>query len=74
MTTLEIFAANMAYLRNQKGWTQEEAATKIWVNKKRYAAWEEGRALPQAAVLVDICKAYGQKDLLKLLIERIEKP
>jgi len=50
-------AANLRYLRNQRGLSQEEVAEKIGVSRQSVAKWENGDSLP------DILKCESLADL-----------
>ena len=56
---------NLKYLRKQRGWTQEEFATKINIKRSLLGAYEEERAEPRYEVLEAVC------DLFKLTMDEL---
>jgi transcriptional regulator with XRE-family HTH domain len=46
--------------REQKYWSQEEAAAAIGIDRKTYIRWENGQSHPQPAMLGRACKAFGK--------------
>jgi transcriptional regulator with XRE-family HTH domain len=46
--------------REEKGWTQEEAAERVGVHPITYARWEKGRAFPRPYPRRQLCKVYGK--------------
>lgn len=54
---------NLKYLRKQRGWTQEEFATKLNIKRSLLGAYEEERAEPRYEVLEAVC------DLFKLTMD-----
>lgn len=54
---------NLKYLRKQRGWTQEEFATKLNIKRSLLGAYEEERAEPRYEVLDAVC------DLFKLTMD-----
>lgn len=59
-------AQNIKYLRKQKGFTQEDLAQKIGVNRAALGSYEEGRAEPRLQVLQNLAHYFsiGLDDLL----------
>lgn len=49
----------IAELRREKNITQEELAEKLSVNVKSVSRWENGRNLPDHAMLKDLCNIFG---------------
>ena len=43
-------------LRKDKHYTQEEAAEHLGVSAQTVSKWERGLALPDAAVMIELCK------------------
>ena len=56
---------NLKYLRKQRGWTQEEFATKLNIKRSLLGAYEEERAEPRYEVLEAVC------DLFKLTMDEL---
>ncbi len=54
-----MFKSNLKNLREQADLTQCQAACGIGVDQKRYAKWEEGRAIPGIVVAGQIAEFYG---------------
>jgi transcriptional regulator with XRE-family HTH domain len=56
----EKIAKNLKFLREQKGWTQEEASKEYGVTVGQVAKYEDGRNAPEVERLGFICnKIYG---------------
>lgn len=55
----EIFARNIRYLRELRGWTQEDVSEKIGVTQKQIAKYESGRDWVSADALVEYAKTFG---------------
>jgi DNA-binding XRE family transcriptional regulator len=78
LTTLAIFAQNLTYLRERKGFKQQQMsnilceACRETVSIKRYQSWEEARALPPLRITAKICDVLQFKDIYQLLTEKIE--
>ena len=51
--------ANIARLRKQRGWTQQELANKLIVEKQTVSKWETGKGLPDTSNLYTIAKLFG---------------
>lgn len=49
----------IAELRREKDITQEELASELGVNVKSVSRWENGRNLPDHAILKDLCDLFG---------------
>lgn len=45
-------------LRKENNWTQEELAEKLSVNVKSISRWENGKNLPDHALIVELCKIF----------------
>lgn len=58
-----IFSKNLKAARRLKGWTQKEAAQKLFRSQKAYAKWEEGRSEPPQETLLLICDVFEILDL-----------
>ena len=56
---------NLKYLRKLRGWTQEEFAIKLGINRSLIGAYEEERADPRLEVLEIIC------DIFKLTLDEV---
>ena len=50
---------NICNLRKQKGFTQEELASRLNVSFQAVSKWETGASLPDVATLPLIAKAFG---------------
>lgn len=53
-------------LRKEKGMTQEEIAEKFGVSSKSVSRWENGRTLPDLAILVELADYY-EVDIKELI-------
>lgn len=60
---MAIVNLNLKYLRKQKGWTQEEFATRLGIKRSLLGAYEEERAAPRTEVLEMV------SDLFKISID-----
>ena len=49
----------LASARQNKGFTQQDIATRFSLNKATVSAWETGRGIPDALTLRDLAKLYG---------------
>lgn len=56
--SVQIFFANITYLRRSKNITQQKFSDKIEVPRQRYASWEERRAEPCIDALILIANAH----------------
>ncbi len=74
MTTL--FAETLKKLRKEKGFTQAQLGTRVFVNNSTVARWENGTRLPDAAMLVRIADVLGVdvKTLLNAAAQSDEHP
>jgi len=52
-------AANLRYLRNRHGLSQEEVAEKIGVSRQSVAKWENGDSLPDILKCESLADLYG---------------
>lgn len=52
-------AANLRYLRNRNGLSQEELAEKIGVSRQSVAKWENGESLPDIIKCDALADLYG---------------
>ena len=53
------FADTLKNLRTKKGLTQRELADQIFVTRSTIAQWENGRSLPDAAILLRLSEILG---------------
>lgn len=53
------FAKVLRSARERKGMTQQQMASKLYVNRSSVSNWESGRRLPDAELLVRISKLLG---------------
>lgn len=58
-----IISANLRYLRNIQGWSQEDIAEKIGVSRQSVAKWENGETLP------DILKCEALAELFNVTLD-----
>ena len=70
---MAIVNKNIKFLRQRAGWTQKQLAEKIDLNQPVIGAYEEERAMPPLATLLEISDlfkvsidALSRKDLSKL--------
>lgn len=54
-----IFCENIKALKDSNGYSQEDLAAYLQVNRSLVGAWMEGRACPQTEVKVRICLMFG---------------
>lgn len=54
----EIIARKIQHLRKLHYKSQSQIANKIKINKKRYAAYEEGRNVTPYRIIVLLCQVY----------------
>ncbi len=59
MVDLSITATKIANLRKEKGFTQEELATRLGVSSQAISKWERALSLPDIDLLIDISKILG---------------
>ena len=52
-------AANLARLRKQHRYTQQQLAGMVGVKRALVGAWEEGRCTPRLAQLVKLRRVFG---------------
>ena len=57
-TPIEI-KPNLKKLRNEKGWTQEKAATEAEISRSYYGLIENGKKIPQVPVAKRLGKCMG---------------
>ena len=60
-------------LRNEKGMTQDELATRLSVVRQTVSKWEKGFAVPDAEMIVKIADALGTIDALMIQLARISE-
>lgn len=51
--------AFIAECRKSKGYTQASLAEQLHITNKAVSKWECGRSLPDAAIMIDLCKLLG---------------
>lgn len=63
----EAFAAFVAQLRKEKGWTQKDLADRLFVSDKAVSKWERGLSLPDISLLIPLadCLGVGVAELLE---------
>lgn len=52
-------ATNLKDLRKEKGWTQKEAANRIYLSRESYASYETGRLYPQLITVVRMADVFN---------------
>lgn len=57
-----MFSERLKRYRQEKGWTQEELAKKIYVTRSAVAKWEQGRGLPSKESLELLCKLFDVQE------------
>lgn len=59
------FAKVLQELRKEKGFSQQQLANKLFVDRTSVANWETGRRIPDALTITQICRCLGvDTDLL----------
>lgn len=53
---MNLFNENLKKIRKEKGYTQEELATKVRVVRQTVSKWEKGLSVPDADVLRKIAE------------------
>lgn len=71
MLDLKRTGENIARLRKDRGWTQQELANKLFVEKQAVSKWENGKGLPETSNLHAIAKLFDTKidDILCEVVE-----
>lgn len=49
----------IASKRKEKGLTQEQLAEKLGVTNKAVSKWENGKSMPDLAIIQELCKILG---------------
>ena len=49
----------IAELRKEKNMTQQELANKLNITDRAVSHWENGRSMPDAGIMLELCKALG---------------
>jgi transcriptional regulator with XRE-family HTH domain len=57
------FSKNLTTARKLKGWTQEQAAEKLFKSRGAYAQYETGKYQPSHETLYFICEVFNIADL-----------
>ena len=57
MIDMEKFAKRLAALRRERGYTGEGLAQRLQVSPQAVSKWENGRCLPETAILPELAKA-----------------
>lgn len=52
------FAENLQYLRQDKGYTQEQLAEKLQVSRQSVSKWESGGSYPEMEKILQICDLF----------------
>lgn len=50
---------NYRKARERKGYTVQEAATRLGISITTLGSWENGKTSPTAQRVIDLCKLYG---------------
>ena len=69
---MSLAGQNLKYLRNLRGWTQEQFARKLSIKRSLVGAYEEERAHPRLEVLTLICEIF-KVTLDELLLEDLSE-
>lgn len=68
------FAAFVSALRKEKGMTQKELATALFVSDKAVSKWETAQSLPDVSLLIPLAEILGVTVTELLQGERMENP
>ena len=49
----------IAACRKEKGLTQKQLAEKLNITDRAVSKWETGKSIPDAAIMLDLCKILG---------------
>ena len=49
----------IATCRKEKGLTQAQLAEKLNITNRAVSKWETGKSIPDAAIMLDLCKILG---------------
>ena len=60
----EIIAYNLAALRKERKFTQQELASRLNYSDKAVSRWEHAETLPDIETLCKICEIYGVNNLV----------
>lgn len=55
------FAYNLKYLREKRGWSQDELATCLNVARSTISCWENGIRIPKIDKIMEIAKIFNIK-------------
>jgi len=58
MSSEELFARNLKYLRSFNKLSQTKAAKYLGVNRRTFVSWETGGITPPTSTLTHICKSF----------------
>ena len=69
-----MFSENLKTMRKEKGFSQEQLATRLNVVRQTISKWEKGLSVPDAELLIQLAEVLGVdvSDLLGKKIEIIE--
>lgn len=64
------FGNKLRYLRNQKGFTQQQVADKLGLkNKSTLGSWEVGKSEPDGYTFLKLCKIYEVENIYSVFEE-----
>ncbi len=66
------FGAFVAKLRQEKGYTQKELASRLFLSDKAISKWETGASIPDTALLIPLANLLGISVTELLMSERME--
>lgn len=66
------FGAFVAELRKEKGYTQKELSTRLFISDKAVSKWETGASIPDTALLIPLADLLGVTVTELLMCERME--
>ena len=69
----EKFGAFVAELRKEKGYTQKELASRLFISNKAVSKWETGASIPDTALLIPLADLLGTSVTELLMSERMAK-
>ena len=67
------FSKRLAKARKEKGFTQSSLAEKLNITDRAVSKWENGKALPDSAIMLELCSILGITVNELLSGEKIDK-
>ena len=55
----EVIGNFISACRKEKGLTQAQLAEKLNITNRAVSKWETGKSIPDAAIMLDLCKILG---------------